>query len=213
MFRKEATEQLLADKGFFIECDNIWSINGVDTLESEMSYAEQARLEKTKASFVDENFLGFKFTLTFVADGKIPKQHFVVGVDYLKAVTKQLQSQEHKIKNWSHKAYRSAFDNFNLSAGRRNGMEEKIAQLEAMNHATLEAEVIEDKPQAPQKSLKMETQTPQQEVTKEDIEKMYKDANADTKAKMAQVFSQHKEWRGYSGVMMSSLRDELHELS
>lgn len=209
VFRKEAIEKLSSDKGFFIESDNIWSIDGEDILESEMTYARQARLEKTNVEFVNKSFLGFRFTLSFMGEKNVPKQHCIVGMNYLKTVTKQLQSQEHKIANYAHKAYRKAFSEFNMSAGKRTDMEKKLAQLEALNYNTFEAEVTNEKQNTNthKKSLQMSGET-QEIVTVEDITALYKTLSVEKKSKM---LKDHKDWRTYDADAMRLLKEELEK--
>jgi len=188
VFRKEATEKLLSDRGYFIECTNIWSIDGLDVLENELSYGQQARLEKTNPKFVNDFFIGFMFKLSYIrGDKSIPDQFSVIGVNYLNTVTKQLQSQEHKIANWSHKAYRKAYSTFNLSASAgASQMDEKIAKLDDINYSDND-NIIDADVKVPIVNSDNSSTDPMQfakqseEITPQTIREFYKNLDAQKK--------------------------------
>lgn len=129
---KNGIRQIAYDAGFFLEIDRVYSFESGGTIaQSEMSQDQLSLLKTTDGAWVDKHFDGFNITLTDLIESekKLPVQTAYVGSEYVKKVTKQLQSQDYKIQTWEHKACRRAFEEFFIPRERRSTVLMEVDKL------------------------------------------------------------------------------------
>jgi hypothetical protein len=216
VMRAEAIQKIIAEKGFFVECINIWDIDSSEVLESDLTIGQQARLEKTKPEFVEKSFLGFYFKITSLDNIDMPRQTCIVGLGYLKEVTKQLQSKTHQIANYKHKAFRKMFSEVNLANGKKSNLEKQLGVADRLNYDVIEVETTKKATNSNgSNSLsfadKKEVIDQVETVTVNDITNLYKQATPDAKAKMADIMQLNPDWRGYAPQVLSDMKADLEK--
>lgn len=223
VLRAEAIQKIIAQKGYFVEFSHLWSIDERDVLESELSFAEQARLNKNNEKFIDNNFLGFYFKITYLKDDALPIQHCVVGRNYLATVTKQLQSKEHKLANWKHKAFRKMLSEVNLENGFKSSLENIVGTADSINYGdAIDAEEVNNVSNTNDNEFKIDYQQPvqqesvQQQETAEDkisiIKNIYKNSEPKKRVSISNVMTKYSDYKSYNLEQLDNLIAELQSL-
>lgn len=202
---KFGIQELVFQSGFQIEVDTIWNHDGEEVLSKNLSIGQRSKLNITDIKEVDKNFLGFYFELIDL-NKKLKKQNCVVGIDYLKEVTKQLQSKTHQIANYEHKAFRKAMTSFFIPKSR--GSIEVISQLDNINNTIVDVSVNENKKETPKVALTLEEdENKTKDVTVKEILEYYN--ASDNKQKIADIMSNNDGWREYIPSKLNALMSEI----
>ncbi|NOR57195.1 MAG: hypothetical protein GQ474_01580 [Sulfurimonas sp.] len=197
---KDGHVQMAFQSGFYLRIDNVWSINGQTLNESEMKKEQLMLLKTTNLQFVKEHLVGWEISLEDISleDIKVPMQSKFVGLDYVLEVTKQLQTPEHSIQTWVHKAVRRAMTDMFIPRHRKSLMMEKI---EAYNNQKEHGNLIEaESKEAPIDPLAginndVVEAVIEESVTIEDIKKIYANASPEAQAGCGAVFVDFPNWR------------------
>ncbi len=210
VYSDNGIQQMAFNNGFQIECNTVWNFGGNGVNIKELSYLEQSKINFTNPKFVEEHFLGFNIEL-FDLNKKLFNQSFFVTYDYLKEVTKQLQSKEHQIANYKHKAMRKAYNEFFIPKGRDT--RDLLSKLDNINYnEDIETvEVKETSTKDIQNALKPSIENVVKDVTIEDITYLYENADTEIKIKMGAKLK-GSGWNNYTPQQLNVLKSELESI-
>lgn len=217
---KNGIRQIAYDAGFFLEIDRVYNIDGKIIPQSEMSREQLSSLKTTDGAWVDKHFDGFNITLTDLIESekKLPVQTAYVGAEYVKKVTKQLQSQDYKIQTWEHKACRRAFEEFFIPRDRRSNV---LMEVDKLNDSQ---EIIDTEETAPKEDVDVKKALLEEDAVEAELdedtvvtEKVIMDYyNEQTnKAKQNAIKEEMKKqsgWRSYDQEKLAELYETLKEL-
>jgi len=210
VYAKDGVRQMAYDNGFQIFCDTVWNINGKGKSINDLDFIDKSKVDFTNTKYVNENFLGFNFTLVDVI-GNLQKQEYFVTFDYLKKVTKKLESEDHKIANYSHKAFRKAYNEFFIPKSRDTRY--LLSKLDNINYnddiETVQTTDTKQDTKKVENALKPSNIV--KDVTVEDITYLYDNADTDIKIKMGAKLK-GTGWNNYTPQQLNQLKIELEEI-
>lgn len=213
VFTKNGIQEMAFNNGFQMEVDTVWKIGGEGVELSSLDFDKRADVDFTNQEYVSKNFLGFNFKL-FDLNNKLREQNYFVTMAYLEKVTKKLESKDHQIANYSHKAFRKAYSEFFIPKGRDT--RDIISRLDNLNNE--EIETVETTPskintKSLNDVLNKENKTEiveEKVVTIQDINNYYKQ-NLNKKDLMQKVL-QGTGWRDFNSLKLGELMGELKKL-
>lgn len=220
---KQGIRQIAYDAGFFLDIDRVYNLNGEIIPQSKMNREQLASLKTTDGKWVDEHFEGFEISLTDLMDGnkKLPVQSTFVGAEYVKKVTKQLQSQDYKIQSWEHKACRRAFNEFFIPRGRKNVVLDEVEKLNDLQEFD-EADKLPSDDKDLKKSILEDdaidadyTEMADEETfaTVKDVLTFYKKHKGTDKGnKIEEAMMDDAEWRSHTPEKLTELYNKLKSL-
>jgi len=219
---KQGIRQIAYDSGFFLDIDRVYNLNGEIVPQSKMSREQLSSLKTTDGKWVDEHFEGFDISLTDLMDSnkKLPVQRTFVGVEYVKKVTKQLQSDDFKIQSWEHKACRRAFSEFFIPRARKNVVldeVEKLNDLQELDDAVpantgknLKSAILDDD------IIDVSTEEMASEetfATVKDVAAYYKKHKGTPKGdKLEEAMMDEAEWRTYAPEKLTEFYNKLKDV-
>lgn len=221
---KQGIRQIAYDAGFFLEIDRVYNLNGEIIPQSKMNREQLSSLNTTDGKWVDEHFEGFDITLTDLIESnkKLPVQTSFVGVEYVKKVTKQLQSQDYKIQSWEHKACRRAFNEFFIPRARKNVVLDEVEKLNDLqelddvqpinNGKSLKNSILDD--DAIEGEIE-ETAMASEETfaTVKDVTEYYKRWKGTPKGNiLEEAMMDEAEWRSYAPEKLTEFYNKLKSL-
>lgn len=211
VFSKDGIQEMAFNNGFQIECTSVWNFGGNGVLLKDLTYQEQSKINFTNAEFVEKHFLGFEFEL-FDLKGNLRPQKVFVTFDYLKEVTKQLQSKTHQIANYSHKAFRKAYNEFFIPKGRDT--RDKLNKLDNINYNDEPIETVQtnDTDKKELSTLYIDGVSKSEDVVNYNQDDMTRLFNKDKSKQSEMMKFLVQGWRDYPQDKMNELYKKLSEL-
>ena len=207
VFTKFGIQELSFQSGFQIEVDTIWNYEGNDILSKDLNIGQRAKLNITDTKNVGDNFLGFYFELIDL-NNKLHKQNCVVGMDYLKEVTKKLESVTHQIANYEHKAFRKAMSSFFIPKSR--GSLEILSKIDNLNYSDEIIDTTITDTKSKPEDIKKVLSPKNEDITVEDIEGLYRSADAERKEDILKILGQ--DWRESDKDMLLEYHTKIMEI-